>query len=373
MNYANTILPNMLEWAVTRAGHDYQAYLEEHDNVRKWALGEKKPTLKQLEDFAHTLHVPLGYLFLAEPPREEMPIPMFRRVNDRLNIDIYDTVNILHDRQEWLRQYLMQVNGEELQFVAVHNQNDNSANVCATMRQVLSLPIDWATKLATTEEVLNRLAGVMEEKGVIVNFNSIVGSNNHRTLSVEDCRGFALADKYAPFIFVNSKDAKAAQLFTLAHEFAHLLIGYSAGLGDLDIKNTPATEQLCDAVAAEFLMPKALFDILWRAFPEDFVSISRKSKVSRYVAARCAKDYGYITQQEYWQYYQQWQQEPQPVKKGTGGDFYINTIRRMSRTFLLYVNSALCSNQILHTEAYRLTGLKGDTYRKVFNSQYIYG
>lgn len=336
-------------------------------------MGEKKPTLKQLEDFAHTLHVPLGYLFLAEPPREEMPIPMFRRVNDRLNIDIYDTVNIIRDRQEWLRQYLIQENGEELSFVAIHNQNANSTDVCATMRQVLNLPIDWATKLASTEEALNKLAGVMEERGVIVNFNSIVGTNSHRTLSVEDCRGFALADKYAPFIFINSKDAKAAQLFTLAHEFAHLLIGYSAGLGDLEMEHTPATERLCDAVAAEFLMPKALFDILWRTYHGDFSGISRKSKISRYAVARCAKDYGYISTQEYWQYYHQWQQEPQKPKKGTGGDFYINTIRRMSRTFLLYVNSALSSNQILHTEAYRLTGLKGDTYRKVFNSQYIYG
>ena len=61
MNNANTILPNMLEWAVTRAGHDYQAYLDGHDNVRKWAMAEKKTTLKQPEEFAHSLHVPLGY------------------------------------------------------------------------------------------------------------------------------------------------------------------------------------------------------------------------------------------------------------------------------------------------------------------------
>lgn len=372
MNNANTILPNMLEWAVTRAGHDYQAYLDRHDNVRKWATGEKNPTLKQLEEFAHSLHVPLGYLFLAEPPREEMPIPMFRRVNDRLNIDIFDTVNILRDRQEWLRQYLIQLDSPELPFVAAHNQNDSPADICATMRQVLSLPIDWTTKLRTTEDALNRLAEVMEKHGVIVNFNSIVGSNTHRTLSVEDCRGFALADKYAPFIFVNSKDVKAAQLFTLAHEFAHLLIGYSAGLGNIELEHTPAMEQLCNAVAAEFLLPRALFDILWRNYHGDFDSISRKAKISRYVAARCAKDYGYITTQEYWQHYHQWQQEPQTQKKGAGGDFYVNAIRRTSRTFLLYVNSALSSNQILHTEAYRLTGLKGDTYRKVFNSQYIY-
>ncbi|MBQ9639128.1 MAG: ImmA/IrrE family metallo-endopeptidase [Bacteroidales bacterium] len=368
----NIILPNIIEWAITRAGYDYQDYIDKHDNVRKWACGEKQPTLKQIETFAHTLHVPLGYLFLDTPPVEEMPIPMFRRSKANLNIEVFDMVNIISDRQQWLRQYLVEEGAEELQFVGKHRTDNNAGEICATMRQVLSLPIDWATKLQTTEEALNKLASVMEEHGVMVNFNSIVGNSTHRTIAVEDCRGFALVDKYAPFIFVNSKDAKSAQLFTLAHEFAHILVGYSAGIGDIDIEDSPVTERLCDTVAAEFLMPKSLFEILWVNNHGDFEYISRKAKVSKYVVARCAKDYGYISEQAYLQNYNRWQQEPNPPKKGTGGDFYINTIRRTGRTFLLYVNSALGSNRILHTEAYRLAGLKGDTYRKVFASQYIY-
>lgn len=368
------ISPKILRWAIERAGHNYNDYIVEHDDVKKWIAGDKKPTFKQLEKISSTLHVPIGYLFLNEPPEEHLPITLFRRANNGININILDTVDTLKERQEWLSGYLKEIDNKKIPFISQYSLANNTHEVSLRIRQLLKLPIDWALNTATTDKALNKLTTAIEQCGVIVVFNSIVGTNSHRPISVDDCRGFALVDSYAPFIFVNSKDAKSAQIFTLIHEFAHLLVGYSAGVGNIDITKTNATEQFCDSIAADFLMPKTFFDILWIAAPNDFDTLAKRSKLSRYVMLRCAKDYGHIDEQTYWQLYNKWQSEPViAAKKGLGGDFYINVIRRTSRTFLLYVNSALGNNAILHTEAYRLTGLKGDTYRKVFNSQYIYG
>ena len=99
---------SILAWAIERSGKDCCAYLEQHPKVKEWVDGLDRPTLKQLERFAKELFVPMGYLFLPTPPVETMPIPLFRRINDKLDINVYDTVNELQERQEWLSGYLHQ-------------------------------------------------------------------------------------------------------------------------------------------------------------------------------------------------------------------------------------------------------------------------
>ena len=84
---------SILAWAIERSGKDCCAYLEQHPKVKEWMDDLDRPTLKQLERFAKELFVPMGYLFLPTPPVETMPIPLFRRINDKLDINVYDTVN----------------------------------------------------------------------------------------------------------------------------------------------------------------------------------------------------------------------------------------------------------------------------------------
>ena len=76
--YIENIHPNMLIWAIQRASHDVNAYLNENDKVRSWVEGEKHPTARQLEEFASKMYVPYGYLFLNAPPAQSMPFSLFR-------------------------------------------------------------------------------------------------------------------------------------------------------------------------------------------------------------------------------------------------------------------------------------------------------
>lgn len=84
----------MLIWAVERNGQSVDEYAQKNLSFSKWIDGERMPTVKQLEDFANQVHVPFGYLFLNEEPKEPMPIPFFRTVDrhPKFNLKLYDTV-----------------------------------------------------------------------------------------------------------------------------------------------------------------------------------------------------------------------------------------------------------------------------------------
>ena len=361
------ISKTILEWAITRAGFNLSDYLSRNPIVEEWINGDKQPTIKQVEALAGQLHVPFGYLFLPSPPVEASPIPFFRGdANDhRLDLNTFETVLSLQRRQEWLSEYLHDNEYAIRPFVGCASVNMPVLAISERMRSFLNLTPTWAFDYPTIDKAVNHFTEVLEEIGVVVAFNGVVGSNTHRPIDVKECRGFSLVSKIAPFIFVNSADSKAAQLFTLAHEFVHLMLGFSSGYGGEDGIKQNNTERLCDKVAAEFLVPADVFVENWSSIDKT----ARKFKVSQLVIARRAKELGLITSQEFQAFYTQYLANPFTTeRKSSGGDYIAMTRKRLGYTFAVHVNNALRSNQLSPIEAYRLTGLYGQTYAKFMSS-----
>lgn len=105
-------------------------------------------------------------------------------------------------------------------------------------------------------------------------------------------------------IFINNNDAKSAQLFTLIHELSHLMIGESA-ISDLAYQAKSSEEVLCNAVAAEYLVPESIFKEQWvrtEDWEENIPHLINIFKVSRWVVARRALSLGYIRDDEYLSY-----------------------------------------------------------------------
>ncbi len=368
MNQVTNYNAKMLEWAILRADTSVQKLMATFPKLQEWISNAGAPTLKQLEKLAHTLHVPFGYLFLNEPPQENISFPFFRTTGgtEKISLNLYDTILLNQRRQDWLSGYLRENNAEPMEFVGHFSEFSDPKVIVMDMRSRLNLNAEWAAGFRNIEESVNYLSSRIEELGVIVVFNGVVENSNKRSLSVDECRGFVLVDPYAPLMFVNNSDGKAAQLFTLMHELAHIFVGYSAGFdyGKLLPASDPV-EKLCDQVAAEFLVPEDAFLKLWRQDPR-VEKLTRHFKVSRIVVARRAYDLGKISKTEFYNLYAMYRRDVQTKKDSAsnGGDFYATQNKRVSVRFAGYVDYAVKTEQLLYRDAYRLTGLKGETYSK---------
>ncbi len=179
--------------------------------------------------------------------------------------DLLDTLYTMRCRQEWLRKPLFENDAEPLAFVASARLADNPDAVGREMRRVLGLDGKWAAGGHNWQDAVSELRRMIEQLGVMAVINGVVGNNTHRPLSVDELRGFALTDLYAPLIFVNGTDAKSAQMFTLAHELAHIWLG-TEGLSDFDslLPGGTDVEDWCNQAAAELLAPAREFRARWR-------------------------------------------------------------------------------------------------------------
>ena len=362
---------NILTWAIERAGFELLEFTKKMPRVSEWISGDKNPTIKQLEKFSKKVHLPFGYLFLPEPPQEKLPIPFFRTNNspaEKVSVNVYDTILLLQQRQDWLKNYLADNHFGELDFVGKFNGNKNVNAIVADIRSVLGVDQNWASQFKTWQDTLNHLVEVIEDNGIITVFNGVVENNTSRPIEVDECRGFVLVDELAPFMFINNADSKAAQMFTIVHELAHIWTGHSAGFDFR--KLLPATdpiEILCDHIAAEFLVPEQIFNEKWRKQP-NIKNLARHFKVSEIVIARRALDTGSINKKEFFAFLNEYKNR-EFIKKqnqGSGGDFYATARKRLSITYASHINNAVKSGQLLFRDAYKLTSMKGDTFEKFF-------
>ena len=367
------VKPELLRWARVRLGSSVEDLSGRFKKLADWERGEAQPTFKQLEAFARATHVPFGYFFLPEPPEEQLPVPDLRTIDNqrprRPSPDLLDTLYTMQRRQAWLREELLECEAEPLEFVGSARITDDPESVGCEMRRMVGLGKRWAKTVHTWQDATGELQRSVEKLGIIAVINGIVGNNTHRKLNVREFRGFAISDKHAPLVFVNGADAKSAQMFTLAHELAHIWLGKSA-LTDVDPTSSPSEhiESWCDKAAAEFLVPERELKEYWSNIsydPSPFEKIAKHFKVSPIVAGRRAMDLDQVPRETFFKFYREYTQREQSLATATaGGDFYNNQNTRVGKRFATQVILAAKGGRLSFKEAYDLTGLHGGTFQE---------
>jgi Zn-dependent peptidase ImmA (M78 family)/transcriptional regulator with XRE-family HTH domain len=360
------VKPAMLRWALERSGRSAASLRERLPQLERWESGEASPTLKQLERFAQATHTPIGYLFLQEPPIERVPIPDFRTIgSERLegpSADLLDTIYLCQQRQEWYRDFARTEGEAPLPFVGSVTLASDVEETGARIRSALGFDLEERRRTPTWTEALRRFIGLADELGVLVMVSGVVGSNNRRKLDPEEFRGFALVDPLAPIVFVNGADTKAAQMFTLAHELAHVWLGQSA-LSDVAPASSPshAVEIWCNRVAAELLVSLATFREEYEpeaALRGELDRLARRFKVSTLVILRRIHDAGGLTADQFWREYRRELERLRAMPSGDGGNFYLTLGARASKRFARALVVRTLEGQSSFTEAFRLLGLK---------------
>jgi Zn-dependent peptidase ImmA (M78 family) len=373
------ISPEMLQWAVDRSRRTDAAIERAVPQLPAWEAGEAKPTLKQLQKFARATYTPLGYLLMDHPPVEGLPIPDFRTIRDtgitNPSPNLLDTIYICEQRQEWYQEFSVRHQFDPVAFVGSAGPDDDPVEVAEDMRETLGFTFEARQTYRTWSEALRSLIDLVESTGVLVMVSGIVGSNTHRVLDPKEFRGFTLVDSHAPLIFINGTDTKAAQIFTMAHELAHVWVGKS-GVDKPELEATgeefvamsrsrgdqAALERWCNKVAAEFLLPSELLpdELSGPTLTDDLERLAKTFKVSTLVVLRRLFDADMFSWDDYRTAYvdELARVIELAATAGSGGNYYNTQPLRVSRRFARAVISDTLEGQTLHRDAFHLLGVR---------------
>lgn len=372
------VQPALLKWARERASmsiaelaqfvgtKNAPAPLEEWETTS----GTVTISSKTLEKLAAKTRAPYGMLFLSSPPDEHLPIRDFRRASlvgqTRPSLELIETIEDYQIRQSWYSEVLQEEGAESIEFIGSASLTDNPDELAKNISISLRIGTEERLRLSANDDIALWLIKRLDESGITVVRKGYSGTATIRTLKKEEFKGFALADRFAPFIFVNGTDWPASQVFTIVHECVHLWLGESAiPSGEwFDGADLPV-ERFCNRVAAQVLMPADEIDQLWvpsLSVKEDLEILSRHFRVSTLALLYRAVDRRLISDTQFESALQTSNHEFRFASKAksesSGGSFYNNVGVHLGTRFVREVLTRTLGGKTLYTEAFRLLGTR---------------
>ena len=366
---------NIIDWVMKRVSPSVLSS-KQGELLYAWKEGRKAPTYNQIEKMSKVTGIPLGYFFLEKPPVEDSSFVEYRTVDSKeLSNPSRNLMDTLHDMeliQEWIRNELQATEYDDLSFVGAIKKTVQPDDFAVFVRKCLKIEINWYESCKNGEESFKLLRNYISDLGVVVMMSGIVGNNTHRILDTNEFRAFALVDKKAPLIFINSNDSFNGKLFSLLHEFAHICLGENSLFNDRygSIDKVSATEKICNALAAEILVPEHIFLEKWKKQIREKDEEATVRELAKYfkcgytVIARRAYDQKYINFQSYQNFAREAVQqylEKKQIGSG-GGDYYSTAASRVDRRFFDLLLGSVSEGRTLYTDAFRLTNTNRTTF-----------
>lgn len=363
------VVPSVLEWAIKESRINPSIIEIKQPKLKDWIAQISKPTFVQLKNLSEFLRVPFGYMFLNEPPSQNVFDVEFRTLNNELNErpskELEDILIDIKYKQNWISEIRKNEGYEPIDLVGFCSRK--SGNNVADLNVILDIPKNWFSTQKDEDKAFAYLRQKIEDKGIFVMVNGIVIDDTHRKLPIEEFRAFVLVDEYAPFIFINRNDSKKAMIFSLIHEFFHILFDTDDILNLNDYKDEVDLERKINKLTADFLCPESFIKQNWDNnidLKENIERFSEILKVSKIVVAIAMNSYQLIPNQLVEEIKNETNQIIKYYFKETkgGGDYYNNKVNRLSERFIDVVINHAETGNLQFTEAFKLLNVKGTTY-----------
>ncbi len=367
--------PSVLNWAIESSGWAADDVMKRlaisSGTFSGWLKGESSPTLNQLENLASTLKRPLAAFLLSSPPAEK-PMPKdYRMISGKEGK--FDKKSMLAIR----RARRLQKIGKEL------SDNINASTISVLPKAAIDNdPTRWAEKyrreLDFSEErqkkgdsykIFNLLREIIEERNILV---------FQISMPIEDARGFTLADDVPAVIVINSKDSIEARIFTLMHEFGHILLqesGVSMPEDALSIKNIDKVEKWCNDFSSAFLLPEGFARNIFNLHRSELIetetlnNISKTYKLSKAMLVYNMMKLKFISQLQYESVFERYKpKKPEKKEKkarGFGASADRKCISEKGQKFVSLVLSNVERGFITHSDALNYLSIKSKNLDKV--------
>jgi Zn-dependent peptidase ImmA (M78 family)/DNA-binding XRE family transcriptional regulator len=380
------ITPNVLKWARESARMTEEIAATKVsvtvEKLREWEDGTNQPTIRQAQTLAKLYKRPFALFFLPDIPRDFQPLQDFRKSGSKsLTTSSIFIIREIQQKQAWISDVYAENQEEKLPFVGKFNINDNPQKVAKDILRTLNLNPGWYK----SENPIKEWIDAAESKGIFISRTSFIHSR--LKLDSKELQGFAIADHLAPFVFINSEDWNAPQLFTLVHELAHIWIA-ETGISnevELDLKEKDKfhpVELFCNEVAANALMPEEIFlnfeaksfdnakdvfkiakqlgvssfALLVRALNLDIISIAKYRKLKVQADSEFA---------EYLKKEAEKKAKQKEKEKSGGSNYFLLQLNRNSRLFTQTVLDAFRGGYIEPTLASNLLNVQVSKFQKL--------
>lgn len=366
----------MLEW-ISRQYEFNNLDMHWQKKLNEWLSGSRKPTFAQLQEICRKLHIPVGYLFLDAPPNEKLDILEYRTIKSEGLVEpsnnLQDTVMEMEMIQDWMKKYMLENDYGPFPY---GTKDMNKDEIVKALYADAGIPVQWFEKCADARDAFAYFRTLFSSLGITIMMNGVVGNNTHRKLSIDEFRAFTLFDDYAPLIFINGADSYNGKLFSLLHEVAHVWLGKNNLFNDIIGGSQPVSvlETICNAVAAEILVPNGIFKQEWKRHCTDNLLNSTVEDVAKVfrcgpmVITRRAYDNHFITHAEYLKIDKiLCDSFKMKQNQGGGGNYYNTAQTRIDHRFFRCLVNSVQRGTTPYTTAFRLTHTNRSTYDGLLN------
>ena len=339
------------------------------DIYKKWEAGEDVPSIPRLRKLANLFKRPLPIFFLPYIPQSP-PLPKdFRKPATILKQPLSEASLMAIRKARWYQSAARELMTDLGLPILSTSFPGLKSMPLEKIRENLQAPgIDMQKSWENNWTALKKWRSYLEDRGVFV---------FQFPIPVEEARGFSLVrEDHPPVIAISSQDSPHGRIFTLFHEYCHILLEESGLCLPSETVETGLRdkEKFCDEFAGNFLVPASQLVKSLKSSPGSKVEelipgLSKEFLVSRFVILRRLYDLKEIDYRKYRKIFSELLKGVKKVEAG-GGNFYKNQYAEKGKKFIGLVVEAESSGKITFSRALDYLAIKTKHYDHLLEMLY---